>query len=142
MKYTAWMSNAVAQVKTFAMNVAALSTLGVAVFTATLPDTTPIDTARYEAVAINGKLYVSVDIAKDSTYGADVVFYAGNDYIGSMPIPQVGHRVTTATYNLPPGTEKKANINITAYWKIDHWTSTIWPQELFYRIEVKNATAS
>lgn len=140
MKMTAWINSTVAQAKTFAMNVAALTTLGVAIFTATLPDTTPIDTALYEAAAINGKLYISVDIAKDSTYGADVVFYTGNDYIGTLPIPQVGHRVTTATYNLPPGVEKKSNINLTAYWSIKHWTSIFWPQELFYRVEVTNAT--
>ena len=84
----------VAGVKTFAMNVAALTTLGAGIFTATLPDLSPIDTAQYQAVKFGDQLLFSVDVAKDSTYGATVVLYSGNDYIGTLPIPQVGQRVT------------------------------------------------
>lgn len=137
MVWTKMLETTVARLKVFLMNLAALSTVGVGLFTATLPDLKPIESAEYTAVKFGGKLLFSVDVAKDSQYGAEVVLYAGNDYIGSLPIPQVGQRVTSATYNLPPLAVKQNNLSITAYWRINHWTSVIWPSELFYRIEVQ-----
>lgn len=138
MRWADMTSKTVAGMKNFAMNVAALSTLGVGIFTATLPDLTPIESAQYTAVKIGNKLLFSVDVAKDSQYGAEVILYAGNDYIGSLPIPQVGQRVTSATYSLPPLAVNQDNLSITAYWEVHHWTSVIWDGELFYRIEVQD----
>ena len=122
--------------KTFAVNVVALSTLGFGVFTAALPDISPIESAQYQAVKLGSNLFFEVDIAKDAKYGAELIIYAGNDYVGTLPITQVGHRATAATFVLPPLAQKKTNLTVTAYWKVDHWTSVIAPQELFYRIEV------
>lgn len=133
---TAVLSGGLAHLKGIAVNLVYFSGIFWAVFTAALPDLKPIESATYQAVKFNNQLLFSVDVARDSTYGAELILYAGNDYIGTLPIPQVGHRVTSATYNLPPLAVKNNNLTITAYWKVDHWTSVIWPQELFYRVKV------
>ena len=130
-------SGGLAHLKGVALNLAYMAGFVSALFTATLPDLKPIESATYTAVKFNKQLLFSVDVARDSTYGAELILYAGNDYIGTLPIPQVGHRVTSATYNLPPLAVNNNNLTITAYWKIDHWTAVIWPQELFYRVEVQ-----
>ena len=140
MNWSERFNSGVAYVKTLGLNLAALASLFMGVFTLTLPDLAPIESAKYQAAKIGNNLFFSVDVARDATYGAEVILYTGNDYIGTLPIPQVGHRVTSATYNLPPLAQKKSNLNLTVYWKVDHWTSVIWPHELFYRVEVKNAT--
>ena len=106
----------VAGAKNFAMNLSALVGLSIVVFTATLPDTTPITSAQYKAVVLKDKLFFSVDIAKDATYGGQLVLYVGNDYLGTLPIPQIGHRVTTATYILPPAAVNKSSLTLNAYW--------------------------
>ena len=126
-------------IRTFLINISYLATVFGTFFTLTLPDLKPIESATYQAVKFNNQLLFSVDVARDSTYGAELILFAGNDYIGSLPLPQVGHRVTSATYNLPPAAVNNTNLSMTAYWKIEHWTSVIWPQELFYRVEVTNA---
>ena len=141
MQWTGMINKSLAGLKTFSMNVAALAGLGAGIFTATLPDLSPIETAQYTVVKFGKQLLFSVDVAKDAQYGAEVVLYAGNDFIGTLPIPQVGHRVTSATYNLPPLAINQSNISITAYWKVDHWTSVVWPQELFFRVEVQDASS-
>lgn len=125
-------------VKNMIFNLVYLSGLFFTIFTATLPDLKPIESATYQAVKLNKQLFFSVDVARDSTYGANMIIYAGNDYVGSLPIPQVGHRVTTATFDLPPEAINKSDLTVTVYWKVEHWTSIIWPQELFYRVTVQD----
>lgn len=137
MKWAEFTAKCFHQAKTIGVNIAVLSGLGVSAFSMTLPDLAPIESATYSAAKIGNNLFFSVDVARDATYGAEIILYAGNDFIGTLPIPQVGHRVTSAAYTLPPLAQKRSNITLTAFWKVDHWTSVILPQELFYRVEVK-----
>lgn len=126
------------QLKDVAVLAVYFSGLFAGLFTLTLPDLQPIESAQYKAAKLGKQLLFSVDVARDSTYGAEMVIYAGNEYVGTLPIPQVGHRVTSATFNLPPLASQSNNFDITVYWKVDHWTAVIWPQELFYRVSVSN----
>ncbi len=142
MKLQEMFTSFLAGTKNVVMNLVVLFGVAGSIFAYALPDTRPIDTAQYEAGALNGKLYFKVDIAKDATYGSDLILYIGNDYLGSLPIPQVGHRVTTATYNLPPSVVNSSKFKLTVYWQIKHWTSVISPTDIFERMEVKHAITS
>ena len=126
-------------IRNVSLMIGALGAIFAAFFSYTAPDPLPIKQAEYEVIAIGSKLYFKVDIAHDATYGAELVLYVGNDYLGSLPIPQVGHRVTTATYNLPPNATKQSKFKLNAYWTINHWTNVIFPSDIFKRLEVINA---
>ena len=135
-KITDWSKGFVTHVKGVLIGWVWLAGFLGTLFTAFLPDITPITSAKYTAVKFNDKLLFNVDIAKDANYGADLVLYIGNDYVGTLPLTQVGHRVTSATFALPPAAVKSNNLTVTGYWKVNHWTEVIYPQELFYRIKV------
>lgn len=138
-RLTTMFADFVAGAKSMAWNFSVLIGLAVGAFNFYLPDPQPIKQAEYEVVAIGSKLYFKVDIAHDATYGAELVLYIGNDYLGSLPIPQVGHRVTTATYNLPPSATKQKKLKLNVYWTINHWTQLVSPIDAFKRLEVTNA---
>ena len=134
MNFAAMISQTMGAVKTFLQNTIAIVVAVGVIFMWTVPTTEPIESAAYKAVAIGDKLLFEVSVGRDADYGAEMILYIDNDYVGTMQIPRIGHRVTRATFPLPPSANQNKG-SLLIHWRLTHWTDIVLPQELFYRAE-------